>query len=138
MKKSKEIAELKNQLMLILEKADIVIDTSIKKIKKETVDIVLAEKLKLIIKIAEDYKLDLDVMKLKYFKNKELNSCSEIVKNTNIDEIEELLDKIELNNKIYYYNAKDKGKVYDINNVEVGYYKNSNIVFNSNSSSISI
>lgn len=131
MKKSKEIVLFKNELMLNLENIDLIIDAYIKKIKKEYTDIVLSEKLKLLIKIAEDEKLDLDAMKFKYLKNKELNSCNEVIKNTNTDELEDLLDKIELDNKVYYYDAKEKGKVYDENYKEVGYYKNSNVILNS-------
>jgi hypothetical protein len=131
MKKSKEIVLFKNELMLNLENIDTIIDAYIKKIKKEYADIVLSEKLKLLIKIAEDEKLDLDAMKFKYLKNKELNSCNEVIKNTNTDELEDLLDKIELDNKVYYYDAKEKGKVYDENYKEVGYYKNSNVILNS-------
>jgi hypothetical protein len=131
MKKSKEIVLFKNELMLNLENIDLIIDAYIKKIKKEYTDIVLSEKLKLLIKIAEDEKLDLDAMKFKYLKNKELNSCNEIIKDTNIDELEDLLDKINLDDKVYYYDAKEKGKVYDENYKEVGYYKNSKIVLSS-------
>lgn len=131
MKKSKEIVLFKNELMLSLENIDTIIDTYIKKIKKEYAEILLSEKLKLLIKIAEDEKLDLDSMKFKYLKNKELNSCNEIIKDVNTDELEDLLDKIELDNKVYYYDAKEKGKVYNENYKEVGYYKNSNVVLNS-------
>jgi hypothetical protein len=131
MKKSKEIVLFKNELMLSFENIDTIIDTYIKKIKKEYAEILLSEKLKLLIKIAEDEKLDLDSMKFKYLKNKELNSCNEIIKDVNTDELEDLLDKIELDNKVYYYDAKEKGKVYNENYKEVGYYKNSNVVLNS-------
>ena len=90
--------------------------------------IYLYEKHKLINNIAEGENLDVNFLKTKYLKSKELNSVSG-VKNNTADENEDLLDKTIINNETYYFENKEKGKVFNSDYNHVGYYKNSNIVF---------
>lgn len=128
MKKSKEIIQLQNDLFTNIESMDIQLNQYFKKINKETKQIIIDEKNKLIEKIASGEGLDVNLLKNKYLKSKELNTTNEYKNNLN-QETDELLDKIIINNNIYYYENKEKGNVFDINNNIVGYYKNSNINF---------
>jgi hypothetical protein len=137
MKKSHEINELNDELYSSLNKLNDNVETISlqlseykKKIKKEMSKIVAEEKLQLLFKISEDYDIDINILKNKYLKSKELNILNKNNIKLNIDIEEELLDKIEYNNNIYYYENKEKGKVYDINNIEVGIFKNDKILFN--------
>jgi glutaredoxin len=43
---------------------------------------------------------------------------------------EELLDKIIIEDKIYYYENKEKGKIFDVTNKEVGIFKNGSMLLN--------
>ena len=128
MKKSKEIILLQNEMISSIENFDILINQYFKKIKKEYSQILIDEKHKLINNIAEGENLDVNFLKTKYLKSKELNSVSG-VKNNTADENEDLLDKTIINNKTYYFENKEKGKVFNSDYNHVGYYKNSNIVF---------
>jgi hypothetical protein len=128
MKKSKEITLLQNEMISSIENFDILINQYLKKIKKEYSQILIDEKHKLINNIAEGENLDVNFLKTKYLKSKELNSVSGI-KNSTIDENEDLLDKTIINNETYYFENKEKGKVFNSSYNHVGYYKNSNIVF---------
>jgi len=128
MKKSKEITLLQNEMISSIENFDILINQYLKKIKKEYSQILIDEKHKLINNIAEGENLDVNFLKTKYLKSKELNSVSGI-KNSTIDENEHLLDKTIINNETYYFENKEKGKVFNSSYNHVGYYKNSNIVF---------
>jgi len=128
MKKSKEITLLQNEMISSIENFDILINQYLKRIKKEYSQILIDEKHKLINNIAEGENLDVNFLKTKYLKSKELNSVSG-VKNNTADENEDLLDKTIINNETYYFENKEKGKVFNSDYNHVGYYKNSNIVF---------
>jgi hypothetical protein len=128
MKKSKEITQLQNEMISSIENFDILINQYLKRIKKEYSQILIDEKHKLINNIAEGENLDVNFLKTKYLKSKELNSVSG-VKNNTADENEDLLDKTIINNETYYFENKEKGKVFNSDYNHVGYYKNSNIVF---------
>jgi hypothetical protein len=126
MKKSKEIVLLQNEINTGIENFDMLINQSLKKIKKEYAQILIDEKHKLLQKIADGENLDVNSLKTKYLKSKELDSN---IKTNLLVENEELLDKITISDNIYYYENKEKGNVFDINNNIVGYYKNSSIIF---------
>lgn len=101
------------------------------KIKKEYQKNVIDEKVKLLIAICAGENLDFDQIKGKYLKTKELfqsNYDPYIPVETLIEE--DLLDKIVLNEKEYYYENKEKGIVYDVDSKIVGILKNSKIIFN--------
>ena len=72
-----------------------------------------------------------DKIKTKYLKPKELSKVSldEVIEDKEIEE-EDLLDKIELNGIQYYYEAKDKGIIYDLNSNPSGVYKNGKFILN--------
>lgn len=136
MKKSQEINELNDELYSSLNKLNedveiisLQLTEYKKKIKKEMSKIIAEEKLQLLFKISEDYNIDINILKSKYLKSKELNILNKNNIKLNTDIEEELLDKIEYDGNIYYYENKEKGKVYDINNGEVGIFKNNKILF---------
>jgi len=127
MKKSKEIKLLQNELLLSIENIDNIISKYIKKIKKEYAQILIDEKNKLLLNIANGEKLDLNMLKNKYLKPKELIQDAKIYP-SDIDNNEDLLDKITIDDQVYYFENKEKGKVFNEQNEEVGQYKNSNII----------
>jgi len=127
MKKSKEIKLLQNELLLSIENIDNIISQYVKKIKKEYAQILIDEKNKLLLNIANGEKLDLNMLKNKYLKPKELIQDAKIYP-SDIDNNEDLLDKITIDDQVYYFENKEKGKVFNEQNEEVGQYKNSNII----------
>jgi hypothetical protein len=130
MKKSKEIIALDNELLKQIETLNDSIQLYQKKIKKESSMIIIEEKIKLLQKIAENEKIDLNYLKSKYLKSKELINFNNLsVSNINIDS-EELLDKVEINGVIYYYENKEKGKVFNSDYNEVGVFKSNSIILN--------
>jgi hypothetical protein len=93
----------------------------------------------LLSKIAYDYSLNLNELKMRYLKRKKtaINDISSriddqsdseylpTVSNTKNDLFEPtLLHKVDFNNNSYYIEPMDGGKVYDVNNNEVGLWKN--------------
>jgi hypothetical protein len=135
MKKSKEIVEINNELFTTLNNIEENLDNVrdqvseyYKKIKKEFTKILIEQKYELLLKISEEEKLDIEILKKKYLKPKELAILPMPEINNNIDS-EELLDRIEYENKIYYYENKDKGKVFDSEYKEVGIFKHNTINF---------
>ena len=129
MKATKELSEFHNELLLRFENIDSLFENYKKKIKKETQDKIIKEKNKLLIKISEGEKLDLNKLKLKYLKPKEI-ALENNEKNIKIIEIDNLLDKIMIDDNIYYYENKEIGKVFNADNKEIGVFKNGCILFN--------
>ena len=126
MKKSKELNNFHNELLSQFENIDLLINDYKKKIKKEYQQLLIEEKNKLLLKVAEGEKLNINDLKKKYLKTKEIITADEI-KIQLVEENEELLDKIIIEGETYYYENKDKGKVFDIENKEVGIIKNGSI-----------
>jgi hypothetical protein len=128
MKKSKELSNFHNQLLSQFENIDVLISEYKKKIKKEYQQIMIDEKNKLLSQVAEGEKLNVNELKKKYLKSKEIITTDEEVKVKQIEDNEELLDQIVIEEEIYYYENKEKGKVFDINSNEVGIFKNGSIL----------
>ena len=129
MKKSKEIVALDNELLKQIETLNDSIQLYQKKIKKESSIIIIEEKIKLLQKISENEKIDLNYLKSKYLKSKELQNLNNVTV-TNNNNSEELLDKVEVNGIIYYYENKEKGKVFNSDYNEVGVFKSNSIILN--------
>ena len=136
MKKSQEINELNDEINSSIEKIGeelgnftIQFSEYYKKIKKEMSKVLAEEKVLLLSKIAEGENMDINILKSKYLKSKELSILNKntIKSDTKINE--ELLDRIEQGDNVYYYENKEKGKVYDSSYTEVGVYKNNSISF---------
>ena len=130
MKKSKELQAFHAELLLNMENIDLIIDKYIKKIKKEYSQILIDEKKKLLQKISEGEKIDINVLKSKYLKAKELSNYDSAKTVVLSENMEDLLDTIEIDDVTYYYESKEKGKVFNSDNEEVGFIKNNNVVFN--------
>ena len=99
---------------------------NIKEAKQEYQQNLIDEKNKLLITICQGEKLDLDEMKLKYLNQKEINSIN--IERTNDDIIENLLNKIRIDDQDYYYESQQDGKVFNISNEVVGIFKNGKII----------
>ncbi len=102
-----------------------------KKIKQEYNEMLVNEKIKMLMEICEGEKLNFEVIKTKYLKNKEINQIVQdyIPKEIETTE-EELLDIIEYNGTEYYYKTSDDKTVYNMNGKDVGIYKDNKIIFN--------
>ncbi len=129
MKKNKELSNLHTELLSHFENIDILISEYKKKIKKEYQQNLIDEKNKLLTQVAEGEKLNVNELKKKYLKSKEIIITKEEVPQT--EENEELLDQIVIEGDVYYYENKEKGKVFNINSEEVGIFKNGSILMTS-------
>ena len=126
MKKSKELNNLHEELLTQFESIDILVSEYKKKIKKEYQQLLIEEKNILLLKIAEGEKLNINDLTIKYLKPKEILTSE--IKLPLVEETEELLDKIIIKEETYYYENKDKGKVFDMSNNEVGIFKNGSVL----------
>jgi hypothetical protein len=95
------------------------LQNNIKEIKQEYQQNITDEKIKLLIAICNGEGLNINEIKLKYLKSKELETFDP-----------DNLDKITLNNQDYYYESSKDGPVFNINTEPVGVYTNGNFVFN--------
>ena len=126
MKKPKEVYLLQDKLIKFIEEINMTMYMSIKTIKKEYKNNLIDEKNKLLLEIAEGEKLDINMLRKKYLKPKEISNKNISSQDTD----EELLDMIIVNDIIYYYENKENGKVFDKNSKIVGNYINSKILLN--------
>ena len=130
MKKLNELKSLHDTFVDSLNDLDLKILNQMKKIKKEYQQIVIDEKIKLLITVCEGENLDFNKIKSKYLKSKELLLLVDtpIIKEDVIDD--DVLNTIQINDKIYYYQPKEKGIVYDSTSKQVGEFKNGNVILN--------
>jgi len=130
MRKLKELKEIHNIFVESITDLDNKIQLQMRKIKLEYQKNISEEKVKLLIEVCNGENLNFNIIKKKYLKSKECEEISEVnlSKENNIEE--ELLDKIIFNQKQYYYEAKEKGLVYDLNSKLVGIFKNGKIFLN--------
>lgn len=131
MKKLKELKNVHNIFVDAINELDGKIQNQLKKVKQEYQKNVIDEKIRLLIAVCNGEGLDFDKIKIKYLKAKELTKVSmdDIVEEKEVVE-EDLLDKVEINGKQYYYEAKEKGIIYDLSSNPVGVYKNGKFVLN--------
>ena len=131
MKKLKELKGVHNVFVDAINELDTKLQNQLKKVKQEYQKNVIDEKLRLLIAVCNGEGLDFDKIKTKYLKPKELSKVSldEVIEDKEVEE-EDLLDKVEINGKQYYYEAKDKGVIYDLNSNPVGVYKNGKFILN--------
>jgi len=132
MKKLKEVKNLHNLFVDSMNELDTKLQLQFKKIKKEYQENVINEKYRLLLEVSNGEGLDFDKMKNKYLKSKEISTFNETITKTDekMDIDENLLDKIEINGKEYYYEAKDNGIVYDSTGKAMGIFKNGKIKLN--------
>ena len=129
MKKLKELKEVHNLFVDTINELDAKLQNQLKKVKQEYQKNLIDEKVKLLISICNDEGLDFNKIKGKYLKPKELSkvSLNNIIPEKEVIE-DELLDKIEIDNKQYYYEMKEKGIIYDLESNPVGVYKNAKFI----------
>jgi hypothetical protein len=130
MKKLKGLKDLHNEFVDVINQLDEKLQDNLKKIKKEYQRNVTEEKVKLLIAICNGEGLDFDQIKGKYLKAKELSQTNydpHIPEEAPVEE--DLLDKVEINGKEYYYENKEKGIVYDMSSKPVGIFKGGKILF---------
>jgi hypothetical protein len=89
---------------------------------------VIEEKIKLLMTICDGENLDFDFIKTKYLKPKELIHIPIKSSNNDSNTEETIMNMSEINGKKYYYEAKDKSIVYDMDSKQVGVYKNGSII----------
>ncbi len=138
MKKNKEMlqlnGELTNSLQGLVDQVENLsgqINEYNKKIKKEYSKILIEEKYNLLLKISQGENIDINVLKSKYLKPKELENLNDTPDpKPETSKTDDLLDRIEVQGQVYYYENKEKGKVYNGEYKEVGVYKNRTITLN--------
>lgn len=124
----KNLKELYKIFVENVNQLDNLMSEQINVIKEEHKQIIVNEKVKLLELICNDMNLNFDDMKKKYFKPKEILLIIENKEIVSNNDDEKILDKLELNGNIYYYDTKDK-IVYDTMSKPVGLYKNNKIIF---------
>jgi hypothetical protein len=130
MKKLKGLKNLHIDFIDIINHLDDKLQSNILDIKKEYQHNITDEKIKLLIAVCNGEGLDFDKIKEKYLKTKELMQINFDIPNEETSVIEEnLLDKLVIDGKEYYYEHKDKGIVYDIESKQVGIYVEGKIIF---------
>jgi len=130
MKKLKGLKDLHNEFVDVINQLDEKLQDNLKKIKKEYQRNTTEEKVKLLIAICNGEGLDFDQIKGKYLKAKELSQTNydpHVPEEAPVEE--DLLDKVEINGKEYYYENKEKGIVYDMSSKPVGIVKGGKILF---------
>ena len=131
MKKNKEITNLYDLFINNITELDEKMQLQLKKIKQENNNLIIEEKVKLLQLICEGENLDFNTIKYKYMKQKEVDkvilSTSSILYSQNEENI---FNKTIINDKAYYYESKEHGKVLDDKSNLVGYFINNEIVMN--------
>lgn len=118
----KTLKELYPHVNSLLGDIDTSIKDYIKKIKKETTITIIDEKIALLKQICEGEELNFDELKMKYLSEKERKQIKEII-DLNEVKVEELLDTVDINGSKYFFENKEKGKVYNIKTEIVGEVK---------------
>jgi hypothetical protein len=130
MKKLKGLKNLHVDFIDIINHLDDKLQSNLSDIKKEYQYNITDEKIKLLMAVCNGEGLDFDKIKGKYLKIKELSQINFDIPNEETSVIEEdLLDKLVIDDKEYYYEYKEKGIVYDINSKPVGIYTEGKFIF---------
>lgn len=129
MKTSENLKELYPHVNSMLADIDTTIKDYSKKIKKELSQKLIDEKIKLLKAICDGENLSFSDLKSKYLNDKEKKSVKDSYE-YNDTNVEELLDAISINGKIYFYENKDKGKIFNEKSEVVGEFKNGLPVLN--------
>jgi hypothetical protein len=130
MKKLKELNIIHDIFVDSINELDTKILSQMKKLKHEYQQNITEEKIKLIIAICNGEGLDFEKIKNKYLKTKEIGQLPIIEPVIEKPPAEEsLLDIIEIEGIKYYYEAKEKGIVYDQDSKKVGLFKNGIVTF---------
>jgi hypothetical protein len=130
MKKLKGLKDMQNNFVDIINQLDDKIQLNLIEIKKEYQFNVTEEKIKLLIAVCNGEGLDFDKIKVKYLKAKELLQTNNNIPDEEVSIVEEdLLDKLIIDDKQYYYEQKEQGIVYDVDCKQVGVFTDGQIIF---------
>ena len=126
MKTSEYLREMYPKINSLLGEIDNEVKDSIKKIKKEYTNSLVEEKIKFLKIMCEGEGLNFNELKNKYLNEKEKKFIKDQVDTIEVSN-ESLLDTIEIEGKMYFYENKEKGVIYDRKtNKPVGIIKNGN------------
>jgi len=123
MKISETLKEIYPKVNSLLGEIDSEIKESIRKIKKDYINNLIEEKIKLLKMICEGEKLNFNSMKNKYLNDKEKKLSKDSIDTQEIIN-EDLLDTIQINGITYFYENKEQGIIYDSESKKVGTVKN--------------
>jgi hypothetical protein len=115
--------ELYPKINSLLGEIDNELKESIKKMKKESNNYLIEEKISFLKKICEGEDLDFTTLKNKYLNDKEKKLIKEQIEIKEISN-EILLSSTQINGIQYFYENKEKGNVYDNKSKIVGSVKN--------------
>jgi NADPH-dependent glutamate synthase beta subunit-like oxidoreductase len=121
--------ELYPKINSLLGEIDNELKESIKKMKKESNNYLIEEKISFLKKICEGEDLDFTTLKNKYLNDKEKKLIKEQIEIKEISN-EILLSSTQINGIQYFYENKEKGNVYDNKSKIVGSVKNGIPVIN--------
>lgn len=130
MKTSEYLKEMYPKINSLLGEIDNEVKESIKKIKKDYSIALINEKINFLKIICDgEEELNFNELKNKYLNEKEQKFIKEQVNIIDISN-ENLLDIIEINDQIYFYENKEKGIIYDKKtNKSVGIITNGEYIF---------
>lgn len=129
MKTSEYLKEMYPKINSLLGEIDNEVKESIKKIKKDYNIALVDEKINFLKIICDGEELNFNELKNKYFNEKEKKFIKEQVNIIDVSN-ENLLDTIEINDQIYFYENKEKGIIYDKKtNKSVGIITNGEYIF---------
>jgi len=129
MKTSEYLKEMYPKINSLLGEIDNEVKESIKKIKKDYSIALVDEKINFLKIICDGEELNFNELKNKYLNEKEKKFIKEQVNIIDVSN-ENLLDTIEINNQVYFYENKEKGIIYDKKtNKPVGRITNSEYIF---------
>ena len=123
MKVKEALKDLNLKINSILVEAYTEISEEIKNIKKIIDDEKSEEKIKLIEQICKGEGFNDKEIKNKYLSEKDKKKIKTIPETVEVIN-DELLDTVEIEDKTYYYEPKEKGNIYDSSKKVVGTYKN--------------
>jgi hypothetical protein len=127
MEKQREAKKYHDIFVDSINELDIKLKLQMKEIKKEYQKNIAQEKILLLHAICDGENLDFNTLKNKYLKSNEISQIFEIPITEPVNDT--ILNRIEYNNNIYYYENKEDGNVYNTSSKLVGVFKNNNIVF---------
>ena len=129
MKTSEYLKEMYPKINSLLGEIDNEVKESIKKIKKDYSVTLIDEKINFLKIICDGEGLSFNELKNKYLNEKEKKFIKEQINIIDVSN-ENLLDTIEINDKTYFYENKEKGIIYDRKtNKPVGVITNGEPVF---------
>ena len=128
MKKLTELNNLHDVFVNTINELNNKLLNHIKIVKKEHNQQLIDEKIKLLMAICTNENLDFNVMKTKYLSLREQTYVVDVPVISDSKPDDDILNKIEINEKEYYYKQEDGSKIFDLNLKPVGTYTKGNFI----------